>query len=158
MGFDRELTHYSCGCYYQYFSHDFFNYTKDHQFINVCGNHTNQTMAMEDQNQREKQIIVNATDILVKKEDANKVIHNLKAKHVISKKEESDLLQLQGNAARAREVVSLLVKSDRPFRLPLRNALIKADHSDLLKYVSLDTQSPEKKDRADGRKSKHRNE
>jgi hypothetical protein len=42
-------------------------YTKDHQFINVCGKHLNQTTAMEDQNQREKQIIAEATDILVKK-------------------------------------------------------------------------------------------
>ena len=49
----------------------------------------NQTTAMEDQNQREKQIIAESTDILVKKIDANKVIHNLKAKHTISKKEES---------------------------------------------------------------------
>jgi hypothetical protein len=37
------ITHYSCGCYYHYFSHDSFNYTKDHQFINVCGKHLNQT-------------------------------------------------------------------------------------------------------------------
>jgi hypothetical protein len=44
---------------------------------------------MEDQNQREKQIIAEATDILVQKIDAHKVIHNLKAKHTISKKEES---------------------------------------------------------------------
>ena len=46
-----------------------------------------------------------------------------------------DLLQLQGNTAKAREVLSLLAKSNRPVLLPLRNVLIKAGHSDLLKYV-----------------------
>ena len=43
-----------------------------------------------------------------------------------------------------REVLSLLVKSDTPVLLPLRIALIKAGHSDLLQYVSFDPQSPEK--------------
>jgi len=62
MGFDREVTNYSCGCYYEYLSHDFFNYKKDHRFVNVCSKHPNQTAAMEDQNQREIQI---ATDILL---------------------------------------------------------------------------------------------
>ena len=144
MGFDKEVTHYSCGCYYQYFSHDFFNYTKDHKFFNICGNHMNKNTAMEDQNQREKQIIVETTDILVKKMNADKVISNLKAKHAISKEEENDLLQLQGNTAKAREGLSLLAKSDTPVLLPLRIALIKAGHSDLLQYVSFDPQSPEK--------------
>lgn len=41
MGFDREVTNYSCGCYYQYLSHDFFNYKKDHRFVNVCSKHQN---------------------------------------------------------------------------------------------------------------------
>lgn len=143
MGFEKEVTQYSCGCYYQYFSHDFFNYTKDHQFFNICGNHRNQNTAMEDQNQREKQIIVEATDILVKTMDANNVIRNLKAKHAISKKEETDLLQLQGNTAKARNVLSLLVKSDKPVLQSLRIALIKAGHSDLLQYIRVELQSPE---------------
>lgn len=60
----------------------------------------NQNTAMEDQNQREKQITVEATDILVKKMNADKVIRNLKAKHAISKKEENYLFQLQGNTAK----------------------------------------------------------
>lgn len=155
MGFDRELTHFICGCYYQYWSHDFFNYTKDHQFIDVCGKHTNQAMAMEDQRQKEKQIIVEATDILVKEMDANKIIRNLKAKHVISNKGESQLLQVSENSTRARDVLYLLVKLDRPVLQPLRNALIKAGHSDLLKYLSLETQTPEKnKDSTDGRRNK----
>lgn len=60
MGFDREVTNYSCGCYYEYWSHDFFNYKKDHRFVNVCSKHLNQTAAMEDHNQREKQTATNS--------------------------------------------------------------------------------------------------
>lgn len=99
---------------------------------------------MEDQRQKEKQIIVEATDILVKEMDTNKIIRNLKAKHVISNKGESQLLQVSENSTRARDVLSLIVKSDRPVLQPLRNALIKAGHSDLLQYLSLETQTPEK--------------
>lgn len=47
MGFDREKTIFNCGCYLVYYSHDFFNYQKDHRFFNVCGKHPNQKAAME---------------------------------------------------------------------------------------------------------------
>ena len=49
MGFDREVTYYYCGCYFEYLSHDFFNYQKDHRFVNVCGKHPDQRAAMENQ-------------------------------------------------------------------------------------------------------------
>lgn len=58
MGFDRQVTNYNCGCYYEYLSHDVFNYKKDHQFVNVCGKHLNQTAAMEDENERKKQNLI----------------------------------------------------------------------------------------------------
>lgn len=55
MGFDREVTRYNCGCYYEYFSHDFFNYQKDQRFVNVCGKHPDQSAAMEDQQSSQKE-------------------------------------------------------------------------------------------------------
>lgn len=58
MGFDREVTNYICGCYYEYWSHDFFNYKKDHQFVNICGKHLNKAAAKTDHSQREKQSVI----------------------------------------------------------------------------------------------------
>lgn len=58
MGFDREVTNYSCGCYYEYWSHDFFNYKNDHRFVNICGKHLNKTAAIADHSQREKQSVI----------------------------------------------------------------------------------------------------
>jgi len=69
MGFDREITLYNCGCYYEYYSHDSFNYTRDQKFVNVCGNHVSEYTAMEDQRneQNKKKILEQATDVLTEK-------------------------------------------------------------------------------------------
>lgn len=72
MGFDRDTTKYPCGCYSEYQSHDFFNYTKDHTFVNVCGMHESQNDVTKDLQTPErlfqqKSLIEEARDVLVKK-------------------------------------------------------------------------------------------
>ncbi|XP_052084376.1 uncharacterized protein LOC127721642 [Mytilus californianus] len=138
MGFDREATQYNCGCYYEYFSHDFFNYSKDHQFHNVCGKHNTHKFAMEEQHkeQQGKQIIEQASYVLSQKMKPDKVIHFLRIKNVLSKKEENNLLEITSERQRAKELLSVLANSTKPSYQQLRIALIKANQSDLLKYLN----------------------
>lgn len=82
MGFDKERKYYLCGCYAEHESHDFFNYTRNDIFVNVCGKHESQTGALEDQKMKEKlsmqrDLIEKARDILVNHIDSDKVIHQL---------------------------------------------------------------------------------
>ena len=54
MGFERQTKNYLCGCYYEYFSHDFFNYDKDRRFFNICGKHKMASQAAQTQQKEQE--------------------------------------------------------------------------------------------------------
>lgn len=134
MGYEREVRNFHSGCDYQYFTHDFFNYSKDHQFFNVCGRHQFEIAAMEEQNnqQIEKEVITQAIDVLTRKIKVDNVIQHLRMKNLISKKEESRLLEITNDYSRASELLSSFVKSEKITLQQLKTALIKADQMDRL--------------------------
>lgn len=118
----------------------FFNYTRNHTFVNVCGKHESQTGAFEDQKMKEKlsiqrDIIENARDILINHIDSDKVIHQLRVNNVLSKAVQDKLLHITSKYSRAHELLNHLFKLEYECLIQLRLALIKAGHSTLVKYL-----------------------
>ena len=138
MGFEKVVKRYSCGCYNEYSSHDFFNYEKDHHFINVCGRHTMATVAKQDEYKKEDErfIFEESMEVLVRTMKPNDVIKYLKQKKILSRKDEENMLQIPSDRARTRELMTVLIRSSIPSLHQMKVALIKTGQSELLQYLA----------------------
>lgn len=67
--------------------------------------------------------------------DSDKVIHHLRVRNIISRKDEDELLQKSSKVKRAHQLLNHISKSEKDCLLQFRIALIKSENTDLVKYL-----------------------
>ena len=76
--------------------------------------------------QDRKRILERSMDLLCQKMKPDKVIHYLRIKNILSRKEEDMLLQITSDKTRTRELLNNLINSYMPSFHQLKIAMIKS--------------------------------
>ena len=111
-------------------------------------NHTENETKMENYGEsiviQQKQLLEQAREILVKEMNSDKVIHQLRKRNVLSREEEDNFLQIMSTYLRARRLLDHIIKLESPVVFQqFRLALIKAGHTNLLKYLEINDTNEE---------------
>ena len=85
--------------------------------------------------QDSKIILEHSMDVLCQTVKPDKVIHYLRIKSILSRKEEDWFLQITSDKMRTRELLTHLMKSHMPSIHQLKVAMIKSGQSELLQYL-----------------------
>ena len=119
------------------FSHDFFNYTKDYNFVAVCGKHT---IKMEDQNGHYTTkdwtiALKNSVDELSKNMKSDKIIRYLHTQNILTREDVDILDSIHYDKQKTREMLNRLLSAKHNPIHQLKIAMIKDNQSEMLQYL-----------------------
>lgn len=90
---------------------------------------------MRQEKKREQQILQQSMDVLCQKLKPDEIIHYMRMKNILSRKEEDRLLQITNRQMRTRELLTHLTQYMLPSFHQLKIALIKSGQSELLQFL-----------------------